>query len=65
MSTLAARLMANTRVTNVSPPNRVREVMKLDNGGLRVTLHSGKTFELAKEDELFQTFIVYSVLAEL
>jgi hypothetical protein len=65
MPTLSDRLMANARVTHISPPNRVREVMKLDNGGLRVTLHSGETFELAKEDELFQTFVVYSVLADL
>lgn len=49
----------------IKPENRVRMVTKTSAGGLRVELHSGKTFELGPDDELFQAFIVYMVLADL
>ena len=62
---LADRIMANARITPIQPANRVRTVTKLDNGDLRVCLNSGQTFDIAKDDEMFQAFVVYSVLAEL
>jgi hypothetical protein len=58
-------LAAHTRIIDIKPHNRVKKVTKQADGGLMVELHSGQTFTLSKDDELFQAFIVYSVLAEL
>lgn len=65
MNTIANRLHAQARIVPIQPQNRVRQVEKLADGGLRVTLHSGESFELDKGDELFQAFVVYTVLAEV
>lgn len=45
-------------------PNKVKEVMKLADGGLRVILHSGKGFILSKDDVDFQVFVIYTMLKD-
>jgi len=62
MSTTSDRLYAQARVNPVSTPNRVKTITKLENGNLRVEQQSGNVFEVAKEDEMFQTFVVYMIL---
>lgn len=62
---LADRLMANTHTKSIQKPNRARLVTKQENGDLRVVLNSGKVFDVGNDDELFQAFVVYSILAEL
>lgn len=62
MSTLTDRMYAQARINPVSPPDRVKTITKLENGGLRVEQLSGAVFEITKEDELFQSFLVWMVL---
>lgn len=40
----------------------IKTVTKLADGDLAVALHSGETFELSREDELFQAFAVWAML---
>lgn len=56
-------IAAHTRITPIQPANQVKTITKLDNGDLRIEQHSGHAFVVAKEDETFQAFMVYSVLA--
>jgi hypothetical protein len=44
-------------------PNRVREVMKREDGGLDVTLQTGKSFTLGPDDEALQAWVVWTMLA--
>lgn len=46
----------------VLPDNQVKTVEKLPGGSLKVTQHSGNTFEVSPSDELFQAFIIYLML---
>ena len=55
---------AHTRVIDIKPGNRVKSVTRLANGDLQVTQHSGHTFTLSQDDEEFQSFVIYTVLAE-
>ncbi|MBU9378725.1 hypothetical protein [Burkholderia gladioli] len=61
-ATLTDRLYAQARIHPIQQPNRVKSVKKLDSGAFAVTLHSGRTYAIAPEDELFQAFVVYTVL---
>lgn len=67
--TAAARLKeslrAHVRTIPIKEPNRVKTVTKLGNGDLRVEQNSGNVFIVSKDDELFQQFVIYSILAEL
>lgn len=58
-------LAASTRIIPISPPRRVKQVTKLEDGGLRVELASGEVFTIDADEPLFQAFVVYTVLAEL
>lgn len=58
-------ITANTRIRPIKQPNKVRTVTKLADGGLRIEQYSGNVFEISKDDELFQAFVVYTVLADL
>lgn len=58
-------ITSNTRVIDIKPENRIKTVQKQTNGNLLVEQHSGATFTISKDDELFQVFAVYSVLYEL
>lgn len=58
-------LTASTRIIDIKQPNRVRTVTKLATGDLSVQQYSGNSFVVSKDDEMFQTFVIYSVLAEL
>lgn len=62
MSTFADRAYAQARIVPVSTPNRVKTITKMENGSLRVEQQSGNVFVIAKDDEMFQTFVVYMVL---
>ena len=62
MSTFSDRMYAQARINPVSAPNRVKTITKLGNGNLRVEQHSGDVFEIAKEDEQFQSFLVWMIL---
>lgn len=53
---------ADTRIIPIQKPNQARMVTKLADGGMRVELNSGVTFDLGADDELFQTFVVYTML---
>jgi hypothetical protein len=55
----------HTRIVDIQPANRVKSVSKQENGDLLVTQQSGNSFTISKDEEMFQAFIVYSVLAEL
>ena len=56
---------ASTRRVPVSEPNKVKTITKLADGGLRIEFNSGAVTTLSKDDELFQAFAVYSVVARL
>ena len=56
---------ASTRIIDIKPQNRVKSVQKLENGDLFVEQASGNTFTVSKDDQTFQAFVIYSVLAEL
>jgi hypothetical protein len=62
MSTLAERLYAQAQTFPVQAPNRIKTVTKLDNGNLRIEQHSGQHFEIAKGDEFFQAFAIWTIL---
>lgn len=55
----------HTQIKDIQPGNRVKSVTPLANGDLQVEQHSGSKFTISKDDEDFQAFVVYSVLAEL
>jgi hypothetical protein len=63
--TIAIDLMKNTRINPIKPQNKVKLVTKTTTGSLIVELNSGSTFELSEKDEMFQTFIVYTMLKGL
>lgn len=65
MSQISDRLYAQARIIPIKPQNRVREVVKLESGALRVVLHSGDDYVIEKDDTMFQAFVVYTVLAEI
>lgn len=58
-------ITGNTRIIDIKPQNRVKTVTKQENGDLLVEQHSGATFAVSKDDEQFQAFVIYSVLADL
>lgn len=58
-------ITANTRIYDIKDANKVKSMMKLDSGDLLVEQNSGAKFIVSKDDEIFQSFIVYSVLADL
>ncbi len=58
-------LAACTRIIPISDPNKVKTIKKLKCGSLEVTFNSGAVSVLSEEDELFQQFVVYAVLADL
>lgn len=62
MSAITDRLYAHARIVPIQPQNRVKTVRKLDSGALEVTQHSGQVFTVDPTDELFQAFVVYTVL---
>lgn len=55
----------STRIVPVAQPNKVKTITKLANGSLRVEFHSGQVGEYGPQDELFQAFLVYSVIANI
>ncbi len=63
MSILVELQERNTRIVPISEPNKVQAVKKLENGDLEVTFKSGATTVLDKDDELFQEFVIYTVIA--
>lgn len=63
MSILVELQERNTRIIHISEPNKVQAVKKLENGDLEVTFKSGDTTVLDKDDELFQEFVIYTVIA--
>lgn len=63
MHQLTDRLYAQARIIPIRDQNRVKSVTKLDSGGLEVTLHSGLSYVIDPSDELFQAFVVYTVLS--
>ncbi len=62
MNTLSDRLYAQARIIPVSQQNRVKTVTKLESGALRVEQHSGNVFDISKDDEQFQSFLIWMVL---
>jgi hypothetical protein len=68
MSTQALRathlVCGATRIIPIESQNKVKAVRKLESGDLSVTLHSGHTFTISKDDELFQAFVVWTVLLD-
>lgn len=58
-------LSIDTRINPIQEPNRVKQVTKMHDGGLQVTLRSGETFTLSKDDMELQVFVIYTVLADL
>lgn len=58
-------ITASTRIIDIKPDNRVKAVTRLESGDLQVEQHSGEAFTVSKDDELFQAFVIYTVLAEL
>lgn len=62
MSALSDRLYAQARIIPARPDNAAKTVRKLDDGGLEVTLGSGKAFTLSADDIELQAFIVYTML---
>ena len=65
MNQLVDRLYAQARINPIKSTNRVKVVTKMSDGRLRVVLNSSRVFYVSAEDELFQTFIVYTVLANV
>lgn len=59
---IADRVMANARITPIQPQNQVKEVRKLASGDLSVTLNSGDSYTVSKDNEMFQAFVIWSVL---
>jgi hypothetical protein len=53
---------ADTRIIPVKRANSAKTVQKLESGDLRVTLHSGQVFDISKDDDLFQDFVVWTML---
>ena len=60
--TVIEELYGQARIEPVDAQNRVKTITKLESGALRVEQHSGVVFEVAPEDELFQSFIVWMIL---
>lgn len=65
MQLKATHIGPPTSIRDIQPQNRVKSITKLTDGGLRVEQHSGNVFVLSPDDELFQAFVVYSVVNEL
>lgn len=53
---------ADTRIIPVKRANKVRTVQKQEGGDLLVTLCSGQSYTISKDDELFQAFVVWTAL---
>ena len=62
MNELAERLHAQTRINPITTERRVKEVQKLEGGSLRVSLNNGTSFNVNADDEMIQSFIVYTML---
>jgi hypothetical protein len=62
---IADQLYATARIIPIKPANKVKQVKKLESGALAVTLHSGKTYKIDREDEMFQAFVVYTMIGDL
>lgn len=62
MSTLSDRMYAQARITPIQRQNQVKAIEKLANGGLRVSIHNGQSYDIAPEDAELQAFVVYTVL---
>jgi hypothetical protein len=60
---LSDQLRRHVTIRPIRQPNRVKLITKAEDGGLWVHQHSGRTFKIDKDDELFQVFVVYTVLA--
>jgi hypothetical protein len=59
---VADRLHAQARIIPIKPENKVKTVCKNANGGLSVTLVSGESYDIGAEDDMFQAFVIYTVL---
>lgn len=55
-------LTTQARIIPIKPQNQVKAIRKLESGDLEVTQHSGNVFTVAKDDEMFSAFVVWSVL---
>jgi hypothetical protein len=64
MSTITDQLMANARMKPIRHANCVRNVTRTETGVLLVEQNSGQQFTIAADDELFQAFVVYTMLAD-
>lgn len=58
-------LNVQARIYPVRQENKVKMVAKQQNGDLAVTLNSGESYTVSKDDEGFQAFVVYTMLADL
>jgi len=62
MDAITERLYAHARITPIQPQNRVKSVTKQADGALAVLLHSGQSYAISPEDDMFQAFVVWTVL---
>jgi hypothetical protein len=53
---------ADTRIIPVKRANKAKTVQKLESGDLRVTLNSGRIFDISKDNAMFQEFVVWTML---
>lgn len=53
---------ADTRIVPIRPENQVETVTKNSDGSLVVRQKSGQTFTIEPGDDLFQAFIIYTML---
>ena len=56
---------ASTREIDINQENKITSVKKNEDGSLELTQNSGNVFTIKKEDEDFQAFTIYSILAGL
>jgi len=52
------------RINPIQPQNQVKTVTKLEGGDLRVQLTSGQSYTISKDDEMFQVFVIWTMLTE-
>jgi hypothetical protein len=62
MSTLAASLMADTRIIPVKRENKVVEATKLPDGSLSMRFGDGRTGVLGPDQIDLQAFVVWTML---
>ncbi len=53
-----------TRLIPVRPERQVVSVTKAADGSLLVHLVNGENYSVSKDDELFQSFVVYTILSK-